>query len=140
MTTSAYIIRWIQRMMYAAPHVDMWSLRVFFLDLVSDDPSGLVPSSNEMKHALQSGTPYRIVRNLVGVRSEPDCIDLVEMCLHYNPYQRPTAGYLLKIVRSEVKLASRYAVGTCTGTLKAAQSPRVSESERRSSEDEYKSW
>jgi hypothetical protein len=126
-------------MMYAAPHVDMWSLIVVFLDLVSDDPSELVSNPDEMKHALQSGTPYRSVRNVVGVHSEPDWLDLVEMCLHYNPHERPTAGCLLKIVRSQVKLALRHAVGTCTGTLKAAQSPRVPESERRS-EDEYKSW
>jgi serine/threonine protein kinase len=86
--------------------LDMWSLGVVFLDLVCDDPSGLVHSPDEMKNALQSGTPHRSVRNVVGVHSEPDWLDLVEMCLHYSPYERPTAGYLLKIVRSQIKACS----------------------------------
>jgi serine/threonine protein kinase len=92
-----------------SPLLDIWSMGVTLLDLVSDDPPGSRRSPDEIKKALRAGRLYRDLQSEGGVRCEPEWLQLIEMCLCYNPRERPTTEGLLAVVRAQIKLCDHRA-------------------------------
>lgn len=88
----------------AHPALDVWSLGVVLLDLVSDFPVGHLMSPEDIKCALRRQELYADLGNASGVRCEPEWLQLVRLCLQYDPSRRPIAQRLLEFVRAQIAL------------------------------------
>lgn len=84
--------------------LDIWSLGVVLFDLVSDHPAGHMQSADEIKSALRDHSLYTDLENEAGVHCEPEWLQLLALCLEYNPERRPSAAALLEFVRAQRSL------------------------------------